>query len=132
MRVFEVGRAGALRRQAPAQGCARARRRGSVCLGVRIEGEELLFCSSRDVTERRAQARELERYRASPRDAGGRARRAVARLGGALPRARRAVAGRRCTWQLNNEYRFVNEAFAAIFGYARAQDMLDGRARAHA
>ena len=54
----------------------------------------------------------------------------MARLGGALPRARRAVAGRRGA-QLNNEYRFVNEAFAAIFGYARARDMLDGRVRAH-
>ena len=41
---------------------ARARRRGGLP-GRAHRGRELLFCSSRDVTERRAQARELERYR---------------------------------------------------------------------
>ncbi|MFT3664300.1 PAS domain S-box protein [Piscinibacter sp.] len=62
MRSFEVGTAVRF-------GGRHRRKDGSVfdvevvCLGVRIEGEELLFCSSRDVTERRAQARELKRYR---------------------------------------------------------------------
>ena len=98
-------------------------------MGLR-EGEELLFCSSRDVTERRAQARELERYRdhletlVAERTEQWRASEVRFR---AL--AEQSLVG--VYVQLNNEYRFVNDAFAAIFGYARAQDMLDGRVRAH-
>jgi len=129
MRVFEVG--------ALVRFGARHRRKDGrvldvevVCLGVRIEGEELLFCSSRDVTERRAQARELERYRdhletlVAERTEQWRASEVRFR---AL--AEQSLVG--VYVQLNNEYRFVNDAFAAIFGYARAQDMLDGRVRAH-
>lgn len=129
MRVFEVGalvRFGARHRRKD----ARVLDVEVVCLGVRIEGEELLFCSSRDVTERRAQARELERYRdhletlVAERTEQWRASEVRFR---AL--AEQSLVG--VYVQLNNEYRFVNEAFAAIFGYARAQDMLDGRVRAH-
>ncbi len=101
-----------------------------VSLGVRIEGEDLLYCSSRDVTERRAQARELERYRdhletlVAERTEQWRASEVRFR---AL--AEQSLVG--VYVQVKNEYRFVNEALAAIFGYDRPQDMMDGRVRAH-
>lgn len=129
MRAFEIG--------ATVRFGAKHRRKDGrvldvevVCLGVRIEGDELLFCSSRDVTERRAQARELERYRdhletlVAERTEQWRASEVRFR---AL--AEQSLVG--VYVQLNNEYRFVNDAFAAIFGWERAQDMLDGRVRAH-
>lgn len=101
-----------------------------VCLGVRIENEDLLYCSSRDVTERRAQARELERYRdhletlVAERTEKWRASEVRFR---AL--AEQSLVG--VYVQVKNEYRFVNGAFASIFGYASPQDMTDGRVRAH-
>lgn len=101
-----------------------------VSLGVRIEGEELLYCSSRDVTERKAQAQELERYRdhletlVAERTEQWRASEVRFR---AL--AEQSLVG--VYVQVKNEYRFVNEAFAAIFGYDKPQDMIDGRLRAH-
>jgi PAS domain S-box-containing protein len=101
-----------------------------VSLGVRIEEEDLLYCSSRDVTERRAQARELERYRdhletlVAERTEQWRASEVRFR---AL--AEQSLVG--VYVQVKNEYRFVNEAFAAIFGYDDPQDMMNGRLRAH-
>ena len=102
-----------------------------VCLGARIEGEDLLFCSSRDVTERHAQARELERYRDHLETLVGERteqwRASEVRF--------RALANQSLVGvyvQVGEEYRFVNEAFAAIFGYERAQDLLDGRVRPRA
>jgi len=101
-----------------------------VCLGVRIEDQDLLYCSSRDVTERRAQARELERYRdhletlVAERTEQWRASEVRFR---AL--AEQSLVG--VYVQVKNEYRFVNEAFAAIFGYDHPQDMMNGRVHAH-
>ncbi|TXC66864.1 PAS domain S-box protein [Piscinibacter aquaticus] len=101
-----------------------------VSLGVRIEGEELLYCSSRDVTERKAQAHELERYRdhletlVAERTEQWRASEVRFR---AL--AEQSLVG--VYVQVKNEYRFVNEAFASIFGYDHPQQMVDGRVRAH-
>ncbi len=129
MRVFEIG---ALMRF----GAKHRRKDGRiievevVSLGVRIEGDELLFCSSRDVTERRAQARELERYRdhletlVAERTEQWRASEVRFR---AL--AEQSLVG--VYVQVNNRYSFVNDAFAALFGYTCAQDMLDGRVLAH-
>jgi PAS domain S-box-containing protein len=100
-----------------------------VSLGVRIDGEELLYCSARDVTERKAQARELERYRehletlVAERTAQWRA----------SERRFRALADQSLVGVYvlaNDEYRFVNEAFVSIFGYERPQDVTDGRLHA--
>ena len=101
-----------------------------VSLGVRIEGEELLYCASRDVTERKAQSQELERYRdhletlVAERTEQWRASEVRFR---AL--ADQSLVG--VYVQVKNEYRFVNAAFATIFGYDKPQDMMDGRVRAH-
>jgi PAS domain S-box-containing protein len=101
-----------------------------VSLGVCIEGEDLLYCSSRDITERKAQARELERYRdhletlVAERTEQWRASEVRFR---AL--AEQSLVG--VYVQVRNEYRFVNDAFAAIFGYDGPQDIVDGRVRAH-
>ena len=130
MRVFRVGE---MARFSSRHRCADGRLIDVelVSLGVRIEGEELLYCSSRDVTERKAQARELERYRGhletlvAERTEQWRASEVRFR---AL--AEQSLVG--VYVQVNNEYRFVNEAFAAIFGYEKAQDIVDGRVRAHA
>lgn len=129
MRAFEVG--------AVVRVSARHRRQDGrlleveiVCLGVRIEGEDLLYCSSRDVTERRAQARELERYRdhletlVAERTEQWRA--SEVRFRALVEQSLVGV-----YVQVRNEYRFVNEAMAAMFGYAHPQEMIDGRVRAH-
>jgi PAS domain S-box-containing protein len=100
-----------------------------VSVGVCIDGEELLYCSSRDVTERKAQARELDQYR---------------------HQLERLVAERTEQWrasevrfralveqslvgvfvQVRNQLRFVNPGFAAMFGYDSPEAMI-GRVPAH-
>ena len=101
-----------------------------VSLGVRIEGEELLYCSSRDVTERRAQARELEQHR-HHLEALVAERTEQWRLSELRFRAlvEQSLVG--VYVQVRNEYRFVNPALAAIFGYDTPEDMTGGRVRAH-
>jgi PAS domain S-box-containing protein len=101
-----------------------------VSLGVRIEGEELLYCSSRDVTERRAQARELEQHR-HHLEALVAERTEQWRLSELRFRAlvEQSLVG--VYVQVKNEYRFVNPALAAIFGYDKPEDMTGGRVRAH-
>lgn len=102
-----------------------------VSLGVRIEGEELLYCSSRDVTERRAQARELEQHR-HHLEALVAERTEQWRLSELRYRAlvEQSLVG--VYVQVGNEYRFVNPAFAAIFGYDSPEQMTGGAVRAHA
>jgi len=99
-------------------------------LGLRIDGEELLYCSSRDVTERRAQARELEGYRDHLEllvaERTERWRASELRFRALVEQSLVGV-----YVQVNDRYRFVNAAFAAIFGYERPEDMTDGRLRAH-
>ncbi|MFT3953485.1 MAG: PAS domain S-box protein [Piscinibacter sp.] len=99
-------------------------------LGVRIEGEELLYCSSRDVTERRAQARELEQHR-HHLEALVAERTEQWRLSELRYRAlvEQTLVG--VYVQVGNEYRFVNPAFAAIFGYDSPEQMTGGAVRAH-
>ena len=99
-------------------------------LGVRIEGDELLYCSSRDVTERRAQARELEQHR-HHLEALVAERTEQWRLSELRYRAlvEQSLVG--VYVQVKNEYRFVNPAFAAIFGYDSPEQMTGGAVRAH-
>lgn len=101
-----------------------------VSLGVSIDGEELLYCSSRDVTERRAQARELEQHRhhleALVAERTEQWRLSELRLRALVEQSLVGV-----YVQVKNEYRFVNLAFAAIFGYDTPEDMTGGRVRAH-
>ena len=100
-----------------------------VSLGVRIDGEELLYCSSRDVTERRAQARELEQHRHQLEtlvaERTGQWRASELRF--------RALANQTLVGiyvQVRNRYSFVNPAFAQMFGFDAPEEVV-GRIAAH-
>ena len=130
MRVFEVGalvRFGARHRRKD----ARVLDVEVVCLGGASRARSCCSAPRATSPSERPGARAGPLPR-PPRDAGGRAHEQWRASEGALPlprAARQSLVG--VYVQLNNEYRFVNEAFAAIFGCTRAQDMLDGRVRAH-
>ena len=100
-----------------------------VCLGVRIEGEDLLYCASRDVTERNAQARELEQYRhqlealVAQRTEQWRASELRFR---AL--TEQSLVG--VYVQARNRYGYVNPAFAQIFGFDSPDEVV-GHVAAH-
>jgi PAS domain S-box-containing protein len=100
-----------------------------ISLGVRIDGEELLYCSSRDVTERRAQARELDQYRhhleALVAERTGQWRASELRFRALVEQSLVGV-----FVQVRNELRFVNPGFAAMFGYDSPEEMI-GRVPAH-
>lgn len=101
-----------------------------VSLGVRIEGEELLYCSSRDVTERLAQARELEQHRhhleALVAERTEQWRQSELRFRALVEQSLVGV-----YVQVRNQYRFVNPALAAIFGYDSPEQMIGGAVQAH-
>jgi len=100
-----------------------------LCLGVRIDGEELLYCSSRDVTERKAQARELDQYRhhleALVAERTEQWRVSEQRFRALVEQSLVGV-----FVQVRNQLRFVNPGFAAMFGYDSPEEMI-GRVPAH-
>ena len=100
-----------------------------LCLGVRIDGEELLYCSSRDVTERRAQARELDRYRdhleALVAERTEQWRASEVRFRALVEQSLVGV-----FVQVRDQLRFVNPGFATMFGYDSPEEMI-GRVPAH-
>jgi PAS domain S-box-containing protein len=100
-----------------------------VSVGLRIDGEELLYCSSRDVTERKAQARELDRYRhqleALVAERTGQWHASELRFRALTEQSLVGV-----YVQVRNRYGFVNPAFAEIFGYASPDEVV-GHVAAH-
>ncbi len=100
-----------------------------LCLGVCIDGEELLYCSSRDVSERKAQARELDQYR-HRLEALVAERTEQWRLSEVRFRAlvEQSLVG--VFVQVRNQLRYVNPGFAAMFGYDSPEELI-GRVPAH-
>lgn len=100
-----------------------------ICLGVRVDGEELLYCSSRDVTERKAQARELEQYRhhleALVAERTEQWRVSEQRFRALVEQSLVGV-----FVQVHDQLRFVNPGFATMFGYDSPEEMI-GRMPAH-
>lgn len=100
-----------------------------VSLGVRIDGEELLYCSSRDVTERKAQAHELDQYRhrleALVAERTEQWRVAELRFRALVEQSLVGV-----FVQVRDQLRFVNPGFATMFGYDSPEAMI-GRVPAH-
>ena len=100
-----------------------------ICLGVRVDGEELLYCSSRDVTERLAQARELEQHRHHLEELvavrTGQWRASEVRFRALVEQSLVGV-----YVQVRNRYGFVNPAFAQIFGFDTPEQII-GQVPAH-
>ena len=100
-----------------------------LCLGVRIDGEELLYCSSRDITERKAQAHELDQYRhrleALVAERTEQWRASEVRFRALVEQSLVGV-----FVQVHNQLRFVNPGFATMFGYDSPEEMI-GRVPAH-